>query len=65
MQRKPLSFGLNKKGGMNDEEFEEYLSISACTCTLFPNAHPLPGHWVIIKVDSGPGRLNILMFARL
>lgn len=29
------------------------------------NARLLPDHWVIIKVDSGPGRLNIRMLACL
>ena len=60
---KTPTFGLNEKGGMNDKEFEDYLVESLTV--LFPNAKPLSGQWVIIKVDSGPGRLNITMLARL
>ena len=63
VQSKLPAFGLNEKGVMNDEEFEDYLLESLTV--LFLNAKPLPGEWVIIKVDSGPGCLNIHMLARL
>ena len=59
----PASFGLNEKGGMDDTEFEKYLMTSIVP--LWPNAKPVKGYWVIIKVDSGPGRLNSEMLARL
>lgn len=50
-------------GGVNADEFEEYI-VNSIT-VLFPNAWPLPGRWVIIKVDSGPGCRNTRMLARL
>jgi hypothetical protein len=32
---------------------------------LFPNAAPMKGQWVVIKCDSGPGRLNPTLLAYL
>ena len=60
----PISLGLNHKGGMDDEEFFEYLKKSIMK--LFPDAAPVRGRWVVIKCDSGPGRLNpdLLAFLR-
>ena len=60
----PVSIGLNNKGGMDDEEFFEYLKKSIMK--LWPDAAPVKGRWVVIKVDSGPGRLNpdLLSFLR-
>jgi hypothetical protein len=52
----PISIGLNNKGGMDDAEFFEYLKKSIMK--LWPDAAPVKGKWVVIKVDSGPGRLN-------
>lgn len=63
MTVKPAMFGLNEKGGMDDIEFEEHLMNSIVS--LWPNSKPVRGHWVIIKVDSGPGRLNVGLMARL
>ena len=60
----PISIGLNNKGGMDDEEFFEYLQKSIMK--LWPDAAPVKGRWVVLKVDSGPGRLNpdLLSFLR-
>ena len=60
----PISIGLNTKGGMDDEEFSEYLKKSIMK--LYPDACPVKGRWVVIKCDSGPGRLNpnLLAFLR-
>jgi hypothetical protein len=60
----PISLGLNHKGGMDDQEFSEYLKKSIMK--LFPDAAPMRGRWVVIKCDSGPGRLNpdLLAFLR-
>jgi hypothetical protein len=52
----PISFGMNNKGGMDDDEFFEYLQKSIMK--LYPDAAPVKGKWVVIKCDSGPGRLN-------
>ena len=52
----PVSIGLNNKGGMDDEDFFEYLK--KFIMKLWPDAAPVKGRWVVIKVDSGPGRLN-------
>ena len=49
----PISIGLNNKGGMDNEEFFEYLKKSIMK--LWPDAAPVKGRWVVIKVDSGLG----------
>ena len=59
----PVSFGQNKKGGMNQEEFAKYLFNSIVP--LFPHAKDKPGHRVLLKVDSGPGRMNLNLLAKL
>jgi len=60
----PISFGLNSKGGMDDQVFFEYLKKSIMK--LFPDAAPVRGRWVVIKCDSSPGSLNpnLLAFLR-
>ena len=57
------TFGMNAKGGMDDEEFEKY--IMGSILPLYPDAKDVPGRRVMIKVDSGPGRLNCKLLARL
>ena len=52
----PISLGLYNKGGMDDVKFFEYLQKSIMK--LYPDATPVKGKWVVIKCDSGPGRLN-------
>ena len=52
----PVSIGLNNKGGMDDDEFFEYFKNSIMS--LYPDAAPVKGRWVVVKCDSGPGRLN-------
>ena len=59
----PITFGLNEKGGMDDEEFEEYVIHSICI--LYPDAADVKGRRVMIKADSGPGRTNKRLLARL
>ncbi len=53
VQSFPCTFGLNKKGEMDKEEFETYLFISIAP--LYPNAADVAGKRVCIKLDSGPG----------
>ena len=43
----PISFGLNSKGGMDDQEFFEYIKKSIMK--LFPDAAPVRGRWVVLK----------------
>ena len=60
----PVSFGMNEKGGMDDDEFEKFMLNSIVP--LYPNAKNKPGQRVIIKVlDSGPGRTNLKLLAKL
>jgi hypothetical protein len=59
----PCTFGMNERGGMNKEEFEEYVKNSLVT--LYPDAADVPGKRVLLKADSGPGRKNIDLMAYL
>jgi len=59
----PCSFGLNEKGGMNAEELKKYFFKNVLP--LYPDAEDSPGKRVIIKVDSGPGRMDSSMLASL
>ena len=59
----PVTFGQNEKGGMDDIEFEKYLMNSIVP--LFPHAKDKKGHRVLLKVDSGPGQLNLKLLAKL
>ena len=59
----PVSLGMNEKGGMDEEEFAKY--IQNAIMPLYPNAAPVKGKWVILKCDSGPGRLNLDLLADL
>ncbi len=60
-QEFPISIGLNSKGGMDNDEFFEYVKKSITK--LFSDAAPRRGWWVVIKCDSGPGRLNPTLLA--
>jgi len=57
------SIGLNEKGGMDDDEFSQY--IINLMMRLYPDAADIPGKRVIVKIDSGPGRCNNTLLARL
>lgn len=59
----PVSLGMNEKGGMDEEEFAKY--IMNAIVPLYPNAAPEKGKWVILKCDSGPGRMNLDLLADL
>jgi len=59
----PCTFGINKRGGMNKEEFEQY--VKNCLVTLYPDAADVPGKCVLLKADSGPVRKNIDLMAYL
>jgi hypothetical protein len=59
----PATFGVNEKGGMDNDEFVLYLRTNIMP--LYPKAAPEKGRWVILKCDSGPGRMNIELLAEL
>jgi len=59
----PCTFGMNDKGGMNTDEFEEYVKNSLVT--LYPDAADKPGRQVLLKADSGPDRKNTNLMAYL
>ncbi len=50
----PCKIGMNKKGGMTDNEFKKYIDNSIIP--LYPNLEDTLGKRVLLKVDSGPGR---------
>jgi hypothetical protein len=58
-----VTFEMNEKGGMDEKEFKEYIMLAIVP--LYANARNRKGRYVIIKVDSGPGRSNIDLLVRL
>ena len=54
---------MNLKGGMDNLEFEKYVENNLLG--LYPDAADVEGRRVIMKVDSGPGRMNIKLIAKL
>ena len=59
----PMTFGLNSKGGMNSLELDKY--IKKAILPLYPDVADVAGKRVLLKVDSGPGRMNVEMLADL
>jgi len=59
----PTTFGLNEKGGMNALELDKH--IKKAILPLHPDVADMPGKRVLLKVDSGPGRMNVEMLANL
>jgi hypothetical protein len=59
----PCTFGMNDKGGMNSVKLEKYMKGSILP--LYPDVQDIPGKRVIVKVDSGPGRMNVNMLAEM
>jgi hypothetical protein len=59
----PCTFGLNEKAGMNDTKLDK--NITNSILLLFLDISDTPGSRVILKVDSGPGQMNVKMLARL
>ena len=57
------TFGANAKAGMDNEEFEKYFFNAIVP--LYPDAADVDGKRVAVIVDSGPGRLNEEMLAKL
>ena len=59
----PCTFGMNEKAGMNSIELDKYIKNSILP--LYPDIQDIKGKRVILKVDSGPGRMNVEMLADL
>jgi len=59
----PVTFGMNEKGGMNAVELKKYMDVAILP--LYPDICDIPGKRVMMKVDCGPGRLNVEMLAHL
>jgi hypothetical protein len=49
----PTMIGMNRKGGMMDNDFKK--NINNSVCPLYPVMEDTPGKCVLLKVDSGPG----------
>ncbi len=58
----PCRFGTNKKGGMNDMEFDKY--IESIIMPLYPDMEDKPSKRVLLKVDSGPGCNNLDLLSK-
>lgn len=58
-----VTFGMNTKGGMDDEYFQKYMMNSIVP--PFPDAEVKPGKRVLIKVDSFSGRMGLDLLAKL
>ncbi len=54
---------MNEKGGMDDEESGE--SVANDLVPLFPDSEDVPGKIVTVKVESGPGCLNVELIPNL
>jgi hypothetical protein len=48
---------------MDNDEFEQYVLNSILP--LYPNTGDRPGHHLLLKCDSGPGRLQVALLAKL
>ncbi len=59
----PCTFGMNERAGMNGVDLEKYIRNSILP--LYPDAADEDLRRVLLKLDSGPGRMNIEMLANL
>jgi len=59
----PCSYGLNENAGINAEELEKYFNNTILP--LYPDLEDVPRKRVIVKVDSGPGRMHLPLLASL
>ena len=59
----PITVGMNARGGMDNVEFNEYLSNSLIP--LYPGAEDVKGKRVLFKLDSRPGRLGMKLISRI
>ena len=54
---------MNRKGGIDNEEFEEYTMTAIVP--FYPDARDVDGIRVMMKADSGPGRDNCRLLAKM
>jgi len=59
----PSTFGMNEHGGINSVELDKH--IKKAVLPLFPGVADTPGKRILLKVDSGPGQMNLEMLADL
>ena len=59
----PATFGVNEKGGMDENEFAHYFQTNIMP--LYPKVALEKGKWVLLKCDSGPGQMNIKLLVEL
>ena len=59
----PVTFGANEKGGMDSKKFEKFVMSSIVP--LYPHAKNKTCVCVMLKVDSGPRRMNLNLLVRL
>jgi hypothetical protein len=59
----PTTFGKNEKGGMPEDEFENYIMHSILP--LLPDCHDIPNKRVLLKMDMGPVQNNDDLLVKL
>jgi len=59
----PCTWGFNEKASMNEEELDKYITNSILP--LYPDVCDCERKRVIIRCDTGPGRSNVAMLAKL
>ncbi len=57
------TFGTNEKGRMDYKKITKYMWYSIAP--LFPDALNQPGTCILLKVNSGPGRMNLQLLTSL
>jgi hypothetical protein len=55
---------MNERAGMNAVELDNKYIMNSIL-PLYPDIQDYPGKRVLLKLDSGPGRLNVKMLANL
>jgi len=63
VRESPITYGMNERGGMNLVELDKY--IKKGILPLYPDVADVPGKRALLKLDSGPGRMNLDMLADL
>ena len=57
------TMAVNEKGGMNASKLFDCFNVNILP--LFPDAQDFPTKWVVLKTDSGPGRVNLEMLVHM
>ena len=56
-QERTTTFGFNAKGEIDNEQFREYFKTNVSP--MYPDVHNEADTRMMVKVDSGPGKLEI------